>query len=101
MIRAHRLRLIRAAREAGMSDAEILREIVVGEYGLNRRKQLIVEWGELLGLEASASLQLAFEAGLIPNVHPPPSERPRRTARGKSREQTSRHSPTDPQAFGR
>jgi hypothetical protein len=43
MILANKLRLIKAAREAGMSDAEILREVLGGEYGSERRRKLLVE----------------------------------------------------------
>ena len=71
MGRADRLRLIQTAREAGLSDAEILEEILRAEYGGNHRKSLVVEWGELMELDASSALQLAHEAGLIPSAHPP------------------------------
>jgi hypothetical protein len=63
--------LIAAAREAGFSDGEILKEVLRGEYGSNNRRRLIVEWGELLGLDASEALRVAHAAGLIPSVHPP------------------------------
>lgn len=68
---ANKLRLIKAAREAGMSDADILREVLGGEYGSERRRRLVVEWGELLGLSASEALRLAHACGLIPSAHPP------------------------------
>ena len=71
MGRADRLRLIQTAREVGFSDAEILREILRGEYGGDHRRSLVVEWGELLGLDATAALRLARDAGLIPTAHPP------------------------------
>jgi hypothetical protein len=62
---------IAAAREAGFSDAEILKTVLGGVYGSNRRRELVVEWGEVLGLEPSEALRVAFAAGLIPSVHPP------------------------------
>jgi hypothetical protein len=62
---------IASAREAGFSDAEILREILGNVYGSNKRRELVVEWGELLGLEASEALRVAHAAGLIPSAHPP------------------------------
>jgi hypothetical protein len=62
---------ITAAREAGFSDAEILKTVLGGVYGTNRRRELVVEWGELLGLVASEALRVAHAAGLIPSVHPP------------------------------
>jgi len=74
MGRADRQRLVQTAREVGFSDAEILREILRGEYGGNHRRELVVEWGELLGLDATAALRLARETGLIPTSHPPEEE---------------------------
>ncbi|HYS22898.1 MAG TPA: hypothetical protein VER56_03115 [Candidatus Eisenbacteria bacterium] len=68
---ANKLRLIKAAREAGMSDAEILREVLGGEYGSERRRKLLVEWGALLELSSSEALRLAPASGLIPSAHPP------------------------------
>ena len=68
---ADRLRLLKTAREAGFSDAEILEEILRAEYGGDHRRSLVVEWGELMGLDASSALRLAHEAGLIPTAHPP------------------------------
>jgi hypothetical protein len=68
---ASKLRLIKAAREAGMSDTEILKEVLGGEYGNERRRILVVEWGELLGLTSSEALRLAHASGLIPSAHPP------------------------------
>ena len=62
---------IASAREAGFSDDEILREVLANVYGSNKRRELVVEWGESLGLEASEALRVAHAAGLIPSVHPP------------------------------
>ena len=45
---ANKQRLIKAAREAGLSDTEILQEVLRGEYGSERRRKLVVDWGELL-----------------------------------------------------
>jgi hypothetical protein len=56
---ANKQRLIKAAREASICDAEILQEVLRGEYGSKRRRKLVVEWGELLGLTVSESLRLA------------------------------------------
>ena len=69
--RTERLRLIKRVRDLGFSDAEILREILRGEYGGNHRRSLVIEWGELLGLDATAALRLASDSGLIPTPHPP------------------------------
>jgi hypothetical protein len=71
---ANKLRLIRAAREAGFSDEEILREVLRGVYGGEKRRRLVVEWGELLGRTPSDTLRIAHAAGLIPSAHPPRGE---------------------------
>jgi hypothetical protein len=63
-------RLIEMARKRGMTDADILREVLGGVYG-GRRRELVVEWGEALGLSASDALRLAYSVGLLPSVHPP------------------------------
>ena len=68
---ASKQRLIKAARAAGLSNVEILQEVLRGEYGSERRRKLVVEWGELLDLTASESLRLAHAAGLLPSAHPP------------------------------
>ena len=62
---------VAAAREIRFSDAEILKEVLGGVYGSNKRRELVVEWGELLGLDPSHALRVARAAGLIPSVHPP------------------------------
>jgi len=70
-----------------MSDAEILKEILRGVFGGNKRRELVIEWGELLGLTASDALHAAQAANLIPSSHPPrktPKEKPRRTDPEKS-----------------
>ncbi len=67
---ANKLRLITAARKIGMSDADILREVLGGEYGSERRRKLVVEWGEALGLTSSEALRLAHASGLLPSAHP-------------------------------
>jgi hypothetical protein len=62
---------IAAAREAGLSDAEILKSVLSNVYGGNNRRQMVVEWGTLLGLETSEALRVAHAVGLIASVHPP------------------------------
>jgi hypothetical protein len=69
---------IAAAREAGFSDVEILKEVLANVYGSNERRKMVVEWGALLGLEASEALRVAHAAALLPSVHPPrKGEKPR------------------------
>jgi hypothetical protein len=63
-------RMIEQARRRGMSDVEIIHTILQNVYG-NRRRELVVEWGEFLGLSASDALRLAYSAGLLPSAHPP------------------------------
>jgi hypothetical protein len=70
MSTASKLRLIRTAHDAGFSDADILREVLRGVYGSEKRRQMVVEWGELLGRTASEALRIARGAGLIPSAHP-------------------------------
>jgi len=83
-----RLRLVKAAREAGWDNRRIVKTVLRGVFGGNERRKIVVEWGESLGLEPSAALRLAFEAGLIPSLHPPrddeASERPPDTGPEKS-----------------
>lgn len=67
-------RLAEQARRRGMSDTEILRVVLQGVYGKSRR-EVAVEWGELLGLSAIDALRLAYSAGLLPSAHPPKKER--------------------------
>jgi len=59
------------AREAGMSDAEILKKILWAVPAGNKRRRLVVEWGKSLGLSSTEALRTAHAAGLIPSVHPP------------------------------
>ena len=71
MSTASKLRLIQVARDAGFADADILREVLRGVYGSEKRRQMVVERGELLGMTASEALRIAHAAGLIPSAHPP------------------------------
>jgi hypothetical protein len=71
MSTANKLRLARAARDAGFSDVDILREVLRGVYGSDERRKMVVEWGELLSRTPSEALRIAHAAGLIPSAHPP------------------------------
>jgi hypothetical protein len=78
--------LIGKLRQLGFSNEKILATILCGEYGGNPRRELILEWGAALGLEASEALRIAQQAGLIPSVHPPrgtKAGKPRGKDRGK------------------
>jgi len=70
MTRRNRKALVDMAREAGFSDADILKEALRGVYGAERRR-LVVEWGAELGLDSTQALRLAHRARLIPTAHPP------------------------------
>jgi hypothetical protein len=74
MSTANRVRLIRAARETGFSDEDVLREVLRGVYGGEKRRRMVVEWGELLGRTPSDALRIAHAVGLIPTAHPPRGE---------------------------
>jgi hypothetical protein len=72
---AERRIYIETARSAGMSNSQIFRTIIAGVRGAEERKSLIVKWGELMGLEASAALRIARRAGLVLTVRlPKPSQ---------------------------
>jgi hypothetical protein len=71
---AEKFRLIKAARKISWTDADILRTILGGVYGSERRRKLVVEWGEALGLTSSEALRLAHASGLLPSAHPPRGE---------------------------
>ena len=71
MVSAQRRAAVRAAREIGWTDADILRSVTRNVYGANRRKEIIVEWSEALGLQSSDALQIARSANLIPTAAPP------------------------------
>jgi len=65
--------MVQMARAAGMSDAEILKEILANEFGPEHRRELVVEWAEYLGLSAIDALKIAQSAHLIPTSAPPRS----------------------------
>lgn len=62
--------LVEMARNRGFSNEDILKEIVTGTGG-DERRQIIVDWAKALGIASSEALQLARSAGLIPSTHPP------------------------------
>jgi hypothetical protein len=85
--RKGKLAMIAMARKANWSDAQILTEVLANEYGPEHRRELVVEWGEYLGLSASDALKLAQSVNLIPTSAPPRSlsrskeEKPQRKGR--------------------
>jgi hypothetical protein len=78
---------LEAALAGGMEPAEIFRAILQNVYGGNERKNLVLEWGKRMGLEASESLRIAQGANLIRSVRKPTGvreEKPPRKTPGKS-----------------
>ena len=85
-----KLRLIEQARRRGMTNAEVLHTVLQGEFG-NRRREIVVEWSEVLGLSPTDALRLAYAAGLLPSAHPPRTkerEKPHGKGRGSIPEKT-------------
>jgi hypothetical protein len=73
---AERKLLIELARINGMSDVQIFRRAIVGVLGADNRKRIIIQWGELMGLEASEALRIAQQGGLIVTRRLPKAEEP-------------------------
>lgn len=71
---AERKLLIELARINGMSDIQIFRRAITGVLGADNRKRIIIQWGELMGLEASEALRIAQEGGLILSRRLPKAE---------------------------
>lgn len=62
---AERKLLIELARMKGMSDVQIFRKAIAGVLGADNRKRIIIQWGELMGIEASEALRTAQRGGLV------------------------------------
>jgi hypothetical protein len=88
--RKERETMVQVARGYGMSDTEILKALLANELGATHRRELVVEWGEIMGLKSSEALRIAAAANLIPTAHPPrdcgSKEMPQRTAEEDSPE---------------
>ncbi len=74
---AERKLLIEAARLKGMSNGQIFKCAIIGVLGADNRKRIIIEWGELMGLEPSEALRTAQRAGLILTVRRPKVSEPK------------------------
>jgi len=72
MSQANKVRLIKAAREASMSDSDILREVLGGEYGSERRRKLVVEVGRATGTQRERSLAARPRFRTAPERTPTP-----------------------------
>jgi hypothetical protein len=78
---------VEAALAGGMEPAEIFKAILQNVYGTNERKNLVLKWGERLGLDATESLRITQAANLIRSSRKPsgPSgEKPPRKTSGKT-----------------
>lgn len=62
---------MKLAREKGLSDRDIIRQLLRGEYGVVHRKRVLLEWADALGMDVNEILREAVQAGLIPNDRPP------------------------------
>ena len=71
---AERKFLIELARINGMSDIQIFRRAITGVVGTDNRKRIIIQWGELMGQEASEALRIAQQGGLIVKRRLPKAE---------------------------
>ena len=54
-----------------MEPAEVFSAVLQNVYGVAKRKNLVIEWGTKMGLEASEALQIAQAANLIATVRKP------------------------------
>ncbi|GEM_PF-1594009 len=57
--------IIELAHTSGMSDGQIFRKAVTGVLGAANRKRIIIQWGELMGLEPSEALRIAQRDGVV------------------------------------
>jgi hypothetical protein len=62
--------LIELARMKGMKDGDIFKRIVMGEMGSQRKSQLVIQWGALMGMDPTQALRIARNAGLIVTRRP-------------------------------
>jgi hypothetical protein len=78
---------IEAALKGEMTAEEVFEAVLQNVYGAAKRKQLVIEWGEKMGLDASESLRRAHAANLIATGRMPSataSEKPQSRSRGKT-----------------
>ena len=65
-------KIVLLAKEAGFSDADILKRLLANVAGVNERKRLLLRWAEPLKREPTELLREAERLGLIPSHHLPP-----------------------------
>jgi len=59
-------------REYGWDDLKILKHIT-RNVGGEQRREMVILWGDAIGIEPNVALQRARAAGEIPSTHPPRS----------------------------
>lgn len=65
---------VRIGHAYGWDDMRILKCILRSKAG-NERRELIVLWGDAIGLDSTSALRKAWKASEIPTPAPPPSLR--------------------------
>jgi hypothetical protein len=73
---AERKLIIELSRMKGMSDGKIFRLAVMGVLGIDRRKQIVIQWGKLMDLEPTEALRIARRAGVVLTTRLPKRENP-------------------------
>lgn len=63
---------VEIGREYGWDDMKILKYLL-RNVGGNKRRELVVLWGDAIGIDAKTALHKAREANEIPTTAPPPS----------------------------
>jgi len=66
---------VEIGRESGWDDMRILKVLLSREYGGNHRREIVVLWGDAIGLKPKEALHKACAAALIPTAHFPRSLR--------------------------
>ncbi len=65
---------VEIGRMYGWDDMKILK-CLLRNVGGNKRRELIIFWGDAIGIDPTAALHKAHEANEIPTPAPPPSLR--------------------------
>jgi len=70
---------VKMARKFNVPDREILDILLKNEYGGVHRREIVVEWGNAVGLDETTALRFATEMSLIPSAHSPRTWKPKET----------------------
>jgi hypothetical protein len=71
---------VKIGREYGWDDLRILK-MIVRNVGGDERREIVILWGDAIGIDATTALQRARAAAEIPTTHPPRSLREGRLQR--------------------